>query len=177
MESRNALLSGMTEAVADLVLRNNQLQTLALSLAQRSATTETGFAARLMQGLEADGRLDRTVEFLPSDAALAERAQGGEGLTRPELAVLLAYAKLSLKDALLGSACRTIPPSPGNWSAPSRRCWSPAIPTRSRAIACAGRSSPRVSPTPSSTAAGRPWSAGSPTRPAPRPPPSPPPTR
>ncbi|TGD96576.1 NAD-glutamate dehydrogenase [Methylobacterium nonmethylotrophicum] len=103
-ESRNALLSGMTEAVADLVLRNNQLQTLALSLAQRSAATETGFASRLMQALEADGRLDRSVEFLPSDAALAERAQGGEGLTRPELAVLLAYAKLSLKDALLDSA-------------------------------------------------------------------------
>ncbi|MGF3023034.1 NAD-glutamate dehydrogenase [Methylobacterium aquaticum] len=103
-ESRNALLSGMTEAVADLVLRNNQLQTLALSLAQRSAATETGFASRLMQGLEADGRLDRSVEFLPSDSALAERAQGGEGLTRPELAVLLAYAKLSLKDALLASA-------------------------------------------------------------------------
>ncbi|UHC16731.1 NAD-glutamate dehydrogenase [Methylobacterium currus] len=103
-ESRNALLSGMTEAVADLVLRNNQLQTLALSLAQRSAATETGFASRLMQTLEADGRLDRNVEFLPADAALAERAQGGEGLTRPELAVLLAYAKLALKDALLDSA-------------------------------------------------------------------------
>ncbi|KMO37725.1 NAD-glutamate dehydrogenase [Methylobacterium variabile] len=103
-ESRNALLSGMTEAVADLVLRNNQLQTLALSLAQRSAAAETGFAARLMQMLEAEGRLDRGVEFLPADAALAERAQGGEGLTRPELAVLLAYAKLSLKDALLDSA-------------------------------------------------------------------------
>ena len=103
-ESRNALLSGMTEAVADLVLRNNQLQTLALSLAQRSAAAETGFATRLMQTLEADGRLDRGVEFLPSDATLAERAQGGEGLTRPELAVLLAYAKLSLKDALLDSA-------------------------------------------------------------------------
>ncbi|GJD63267.1 NAD-glutamate dehydrogenase [Methylobacterium frigidaeris] len=103
-ESRNALLSGMTEAVADLVLRNNQLQTLALSLAQLSAATETGFASRLMQTLEADGRLDRSVEFLPSDASLAERAQGGEGLTRPELAVLLAYAKLALKDALLDSA-------------------------------------------------------------------------
>ncbi|KMO19052.1 NAD-glutamate dehydrogenase [Methylobacterium platani] len=103
-ESRNALLAGMTEAVADLVLRNNQLQTLALSLAQLSAAPETGFASRMMQMLEAEGRLDRGVEFLPSDAVLAERAQGGEGLTRPELAVLLAYAKLALKDALLDSA-------------------------------------------------------------------------
>ncbi|RVU18063.1 NAD-glutamate dehydrogenase [Methylobacterium oryzihabitans] len=103
-EARNALLAGMTEAVADLVLRNNQLQTLALSLAQRGGAAETGFATRLMQSLEADGRLDRGVEFLPSDAALAERAQENEGLTRPELAVLLAYAKLALKDALLDSA-------------------------------------------------------------------------
>ncbi|MGY2047700.1 NAD-glutamate dehydrogenase [Methylobacterium sp. JK268] len=102
-EARNALLAGMTGQVADLVLRNNQLQTLALSLAQRQGAGENGFATRLMQMLEAEHRLDRSVEFLPSDAALAERAQGDEGLTRPELAVLLAYAKLSLKDALLDS--------------------------------------------------------------------------
>ncbi|GJD50440.1 NAD-specific glutamate dehydrogenase [Methylobacterium crusticola] len=103
-ESRNALLSGMTESVADLVLRNNALQTLALSLAERGAAAETGFAIRLMQTLEAENRLARAVESLPSDAALGERAQGGEGLTRPELAVLLAYAKLALKDTLLDSA-------------------------------------------------------------------------
>jgi glutamate dehydrogenase len=102
-EARNALLAGMTGQVADIVLRNNQLQTLALSLAQRGGAGESGFATRLMQMLEAESRLDRGVEFLPSDAALAERAQADEGLTRPELAVLLAYAKLSLKDALLDS--------------------------------------------------------------------------
>ncbi|MFE1600213.1 NAD-glutamate dehydrogenase [Methylobacterium sp. ID0610] len=102
-EARNALLAGMTGQVADLVLRNNQLQTLALSLAQRQGAGENGFAVRLMQALEAENRLDRSVEYLPSDAALAERTQGNEGLTRPELAVLLAYAKLSLKDALLDS--------------------------------------------------------------------------
>ncbi|ACL59389.1 NAD-glutamate dehydrogenase [Methylobacterium nodulans] len=103
-DSRRALLSGMTGQVADLVLRNNQLQTLALSLGHRQGAGENGFAIRLMQALEAENRLDRAVEFLPSDAALGERTQGDEGLTRPELAVLLAYAKLSLKDALLDSA-------------------------------------------------------------------------
>ncbi|WP_375463791.1 NAD-glutamate dehydrogenase [uncultured Methylobacterium sp.] len=101
--ARNALLVTMTDEVAHLVLRNNELQTLALSLALHRGLGETGFAMRTMQGLEAEGRLDRTVEYLPDDAALTERMRRGEGLTRPEYAVLLAYAKLSLYDAILGS--------------------------------------------------------------------------
>ena len=84
----------MTDEVAGLVLRNNYLQTLALSLAERRGPADLGFAQRLMQTLERQGRLDRAVEFLPDDAALAERGARGEALTRPELAVLLAYAKL-----------------------------------------------------------------------------------
>ncbi|GJD95677.1 NAD-glutamate dehydrogenase [Methylobacterium iners] len=100
---RNALLVSMTDAVAALVLRNNQLQTLALSLALRRGATETGFAMRTMQALEAEGRLDRAVEYLPDDATLSERLRKGEGLTRPEYAVLLAYAKLALYDAVLAS--------------------------------------------------------------------------
>ena len=102
-DDRNALVAAMTEEVAELVLRNNRQQTLALSLASRPAAgaSENGFAVRLMQMLEAEGRLDRAVEFLPSDAAIAERSQRGEELTRPEFAVLLAYAKLSLKSRLL----------------------------------------------------------------------------
>ncbi|MCJ2133154.1 NAD-glutamate dehydrogenase [Methylobacterium sp. J-026] len=103
-EARNALLATMTEEVGHLVLRNNELQTLALSLAQRGGLGETGFAMRTMQALEAEGRLDRAVEFLPDDAALTERLRRNEGLTRPEYAVLLAYAKLSLHDAILDSA-------------------------------------------------------------------------
>ncbi|GJD78162.1 NAD-glutamate dehydrogenase [Methylobacterium gregans] len=102
-EDRNSLLAAMTDEVARLVLRNNELQTLALSLAERRGAGEAGFAARTMQVLEAEGRLDRAVEFLPDDAALAERLRRGEGLTRPEYAVLLAYAKLALYDALLAS--------------------------------------------------------------------------
>jgi glutamate dehydrogenase len=101
--SRNALLAEMTNEVSELVLRNNYLQSLALSLAERRGGADLGLAERLMQMLEQEGRLDRTVEFLPDSAALAERHRRGEGLTRPELAVLLAYAKLALHDQVLDS--------------------------------------------------------------------------
>jgi glutamate dehydrogenase len=100
---RNALLVEMTDDVARLVLRNNYLQSLALSLSERNGAADLGFARRLMQVLEQQGRLDRQVEDLPDDAALVERARRGEALTRPELAILLAYAKLALHDELLGS--------------------------------------------------------------------------
>ncbi len=103
-DERNVLLAAMTDEVGHLVLRNNELQTLSLSLAERGGLGETGFAMRTMQALEAEGRLDRAVEFLPDDATLTERMRRGEGLTRPEYAVLLAYAKLSLHDAILASA-------------------------------------------------------------------------
>lgn len=98
---RNSLLAAMTDEVGALVLRNNYLQTLALSLAERKGVAETGFLARLMQSLEQRGLLSRAVEFLPDDAVLAERTRRGQFLTRPELAVLLAYAKLTLHDDLL----------------------------------------------------------------------------
>ncbi len=100
---RNDLLASMTDEVATLVLRNNYLQTLALSLAERRAPADLGFARRAMEVLEQQGRLNRAVEFLPDNAALAERARQGAGLTRPENAVLLAYAKLTLYDDLLAS--------------------------------------------------------------------------
>ncbi len=100
---RNRLLEDMTDEVARLVLRNNYLQTLALSLSERRGPSDLGFARRLMHMLEGQGRLNRAVEYLPDDAALTERGRRGEGLTRPELAVLLAYAKLSLHDELLES--------------------------------------------------------------------------
>jgi glutamate dehydrogenase len=104
MSGRNALLAEMTEDVAALVLRNNYLQTLALSLAERRGMEDFGFLQRLMQNLEARQLLDRAVEFLPDDVALAERRRRSQPFTRPELAVLLAYAKLSLYDDLLESA-------------------------------------------------------------------------
>jgi glutamate dehydrogenase len=102
-ERRNALLGEMTDEVAALVLRNNYLQTLALSLAQRRGLEDLGFQQRLMQTLEARDLLDRAVEFLPDEKELGERRRRGQGLTRPELAVLLAYAKITLYDELLDS--------------------------------------------------------------------------
>jgi len=104
IDRRNELLAMMTEEVGELVLRNNYLQTLALSLVRRRGLEDLGFQQRLMQTLEAHGALDRTVEYLPDDKDIAERGRRNQPLTRPELAVLLAYAKLSLYDALLGSS-------------------------------------------------------------------------
>ncbi len=103
LEARNALLVEMTDEVGRLVLRNNYQQTLALSLAQRRGLEDLGFQSRLMQTLEARGELDRAVEFLPDEMTLAERRKRNQPLTRPELSVLLAYAKLSLYSELLAS--------------------------------------------------------------------------
>jgi glutamate dehydrogenase len=103
-DARNALLAAMTEDVAALVLRNNYLQPLAISLAERRGLEDLGFEQRLMQTLETAGELDRAVEFLPDDMEIAERRRRSLALTRPELAVLLAYAKLSLNHELLQSS-------------------------------------------------------------------------
>jgi glutamate dehydrogenase len=103
IEDRNKLLVSMTGDVAVLVLRNNYLQTLAISLAERRGAEDLGFEIRLMQILERQNLLDRAVEFLPSDAALEERRRRGGAMTRPELAVTLAYAKIALFDELLAS--------------------------------------------------------------------------
>jgi glutamate dehydrogenase len=91
---RNDLLRSMTDEVAAHVLAHNYDQTLALTLMQ-SDTDELGSQERFMAQLEAAGRLDRAVEGLPTTAEVAERGQAGGALTRPELAVLLAYGKLS----------------------------------------------------------------------------------
>ena len=101
--ARNTALAGMTDTVAALVLRNNYLQSLALSLAERRGPAGLAEAQRLMQRLEAAGKLNRAVEVLPTDAEIARRLAAGEGATRPELAVLLAYAKLTLFDDLIAS--------------------------------------------------------------------------
>ncbi|MGO9543359.1 MAG: NAD-glutamate dehydrogenase [Rhodomicrobium sp.] len=109
MPSRNRLLAAMTDEVAASVLRNNYLQTLAISLAGLDGAGGLGFQQRLMQTLERHGRLDRALEYLPSDAAIAERSAAGKPLTRPELAVLLAYAKIDLNHDLAAS---TVPDDP-----------------------------------------------------------------
>jgi glutamate dehydrogenase len=104
LDARNRLLAGMTDEVAALVLRNNYLQPLALSLSQRRGMEDFGFLQRLIQTLEARRLLDRAVEYLPDDTTLTERRRRAQPFTRPELSVLLAYAKLTLYDDLLESA-------------------------------------------------------------------------
>jgi glutamate dehydrogenase len=101
--ARNKLLAEMTEEVAGLVLANNYRQTLALSLAEKRGMAELGHQSRFMNALEARGLLDRTLETLPSDAVLIERQARGEPLTRAEIAVLLAYAKIVLFSDLTAS--------------------------------------------------------------------------
>jgi len=93
---RDSMLAFMTEDVASLVLKDNYDQTLAISVAERTAASDLDAAARFMRDLERKGRLDRAVEALPDDDALKALARASQGLTRPELAVLLAYAKLDL---------------------------------------------------------------------------------
>jgi glutamate dehydrogenase len=98
---RNKLLAAMTDEVGGLVLRNNYLQPLAMSLAMARGFEDFGFQLRLMQGLETRGKLDRAIELLPDDAAMMLRQKEGKPLTRAEIAVLLAYAKIVLFDDLI----------------------------------------------------------------------------
>ncbi|MEX6502525.1 NAD-glutamate dehydrogenase [Pseudomonas zhanjiangensis] len=102
-KQRNKLLAQMTDAVGGLVLGNNYKQTQALSLAEHRARERQAEYKRLMAALEAAGKLDRGLEFLPSDDELNERAIKGQGLTRPELSVLISYSKIDLKESLLKS--------------------------------------------------------------------------
>jgi glutamate dehydrogenase len=98
---RNRLLVAMTGEVAALVLRNNYLQTLAISLSRLRGFDYFGFQRRLMQDLERRGLLDRKVEALPDDIGLAERQVSRQPLTRPELGVLMAFAKIAIKQDLV----------------------------------------------------------------------------
>ena len=108
-EERNALLHEVTDAVTESVLDGNRSQSLAISLdLQRAAEGFQDFH-NLMASLEQRGVLDRAAEALPSLETLVERQSRGQSLVRPELALLLAYAKLSLKQALLDS---TVPDDP-----------------------------------------------------------------
>jgi glutamate dehydrogenase len=102
-KQRNALLAQMTEEVAALVLRDNYFQTQSISYTARIGVKLLDQQARFIRFLEKSGRLNRALEFLPSEEEIAERKARGLGLTRPELAVLLAYSKMWLFDELLAS--------------------------------------------------------------------------
>jgi glutamate dehydrogenase len=102
-KQRNVLLAEMVDEVADLVLRDNYEQTQAISTSVTQAASMVDVHARYIRHLEQTGRLDRALEFLPDDETLTERKAGGEGLTAPEVAILLSYTKVALYEELLAS--------------------------------------------------------------------------
>jgi glutamate dehydrogenase len=101
-KQRNKLLVEMTDEVAKFVLRNNYLQTQSISMMEARARERLDETARLIINLEKTGLLDRDLEFLPDEVEIDERRQRKQGLTRPELAVILSYAKIDLYQGLNG---------------------------------------------------------------------------
>lgn len=97
---RVALLESMTDEVGRIVLEDNRLQALALSIAEIGGASAMASQRHLVETLEAGGNLDRRTEGLADDQTLQRRAADGQGLTRPELAVLLSSSKLVLQDAV-----------------------------------------------------------------------------
>ena len=103
MDSRNKQLAEMTDEVERLVLADNYRQNQAISLMERMSVSRLGSKQHFIRTLEAQGLLDRQIEFLPSEAEFAERKSRGLGLTRPELSILLSYSKIVLFQQLLDS--------------------------------------------------------------------------
>ncbi|MGQ7830491.1 NAD-glutamate dehydrogenase [Altererythrobacter sp. Z27] len=99
-KKRNKLLEDMTDEVAAIVLEDNRLQALALSIAEMGGVQATASHVRLIEKLEEMGALDRKTEGLADHDTFSRRASEGKGLTRPELAILLSSAKLVLQDAI-----------------------------------------------------------------------------
>jgi len=103
VKQRNTLLASMTDEVGELVLSHNYHQSLVLSIAEGQASLRLSDHKRLIHSLEKQGRLNRILEGLPSDANMDERARVQAGLTRPEISVLLAYSKMRLFDELMAA--------------------------------------------------------------------------
>ena len=102
-QERNGLLAQMTDVVADQVLEDNYGQNVALGNARAGSANLITVHQRMIRELEQAGLLDRALEFLPDDEELRTRRMAGEGLTSPELSVLLAYAKIWLTEQLTES--------------------------------------------------------------------------
>ncbi len=102
-KKRNQLLVKMTDDVGHLVLKDNYNQALVMSFSSMRTVHYTGLYQNYIKELETSVHLDRAVEFLPDDKKLLDRKAAGQGLTRPELAVLLAYTKIHIKNELLKS--------------------------------------------------------------------------
>ncbi|KWV91510.1 NAD-glutamate dehydrogenase domain-containing protein [Erythrobacter sp. YT30] len=99
-KKRNNLLQKMTDEVAEIVLEDNRLQALALSIAEAAGAKAMDSYIRLIERLEEMGVLDRENQGIADNEMLKRRANDGKGLTRPELAVLLSTTKLVLQDAI-----------------------------------------------------------------------------
>ncbi|SHG88343.1 NAD-glutamate dehydrogenase [Ferrimonas marina] len=104
IKQRNALLVEMTDEVTEIVLEDCRNQTLSISVTETRNGDQLKEQIRFIHHLEKEGKLDRPLEFLPSDDEMSERMAAGQGLTRPELSVLVAYAKMVLKEQLLDPA-------------------------------------------------------------------------
>lgn len=102
-KDRDRLLMSVTDAVTQLVLRNNYLQSQALSMLESQSVRRMNELQHAIRDLERSGLLNRPIEFLPDDEGIAERRARGLGLTRPELAVLLSYSKIALNQQLIES--------------------------------------------------------------------------
>ncbi|WP_329560484.1 NAD-glutamate dehydrogenase [Streptomyces uncialis] len=103
VKQRNKLLAQMTDEVGRLVLRSNYAQNVALSNAVAQSSSLLHAHQRFMRKLTKDGDLDRALEFLPTDRQIRERLGAGRGLTQPELAVLMAYTKITAAEELIGT--------------------------------------------------------------------------
>ena len=151
---RNKLLARMTNEVAALVLRNNYLQSQAISTLELQTRARLPEFQHLIRSLERSGDLNRTLEFLPADDELVDRRKRGVGLSRPELSILLAYSKIWLTNHLLASDVPEDPylstelvryfPEPRAGEVRARQIAQHRLPPR--------KSSPRRPPTVSSTA-------------------------
>jgi glutamate dehydrogenase len=143
---RNALLVEMTDDVAEIVLEDNRLQTLALSIAERGGADALPQLVRVIEVLEESGRLNRAVEGLASNEELLRRAHEDKGMTRPELAILLSHSKMALQAALEAGRITEDPTlTPELCAAFRSRCRS-AMATRSFSTASAAKSSLPRSP-------------------------------
>ncbi len=99
-KQRNKILLSMTNEVGDIVLRENYLQAQSISVSEERSEKMVKELMRFIDWLEKENKLDRELEFLPSDEELVDRIAQGKGFTRAEIAVLTAYGKMILKEEL-----------------------------------------------------------------------------
>jgi len=103
IEERNKQLALMTDEVGHLVLRDNYEQTQAITITHTLGESVLDEQSRFMRALERADKLNRALEYLPDDDTIVERHAAHIGLTRPEIAIILAYAKINLFSDLLAS--------------------------------------------------------------------------